>query len=114
MTTDTPTTRPSRYGTTPAERKAAILNAAVALATADGYDSITLTAVARSAGVSYALVCHYYQSADNLLNAVMEEAVRTCVLSVVAEGLAYRHPAALEAPITLRQQAALTLVGGEA
>jgi AcrR family transcriptional regulator len=108
----TPTThRPSRYGTTPTERKATILNAAVALAELDGYRTLTIQRVARITSMSPALVSSYYYSTDNLLNAVMEEAVRGKVLSVIAEGLAYRHPAAVNAPTALRQQAAATLVG---
>jgi AcrR family transcriptional regulator len=108
MEPDTMTT-PTRL--TPADRKAAILTAAVSLATDTGYDNITLTAVARVAGVSYALIVYYFNSADCLLAAVMEEAVRLRVLSVVAEGLAHRHPVALEAPQALRQEAAASLAG---
>jgi hypothetical protein len=44
----------------------------------------------------------------------MEEAVRRQVLSVVVEGLAHRHPVALNAPAALRQAAALSLMGGAA
>jgi len=103
----THTTR--RYRQTPADRKAAILEAAVNLAELDGYRTLTIRSVARVACVSPALTSHYFYCTDDLLTAVMEEAVRRKVLSVVAEGLAHRHPAAVAAPAALRQAAAQTL-----
>ena len=109
--TPTPTAT-RRY--TPADRKAAILSAAVALAELEGYGVVTLMRVATAANVSYALVSHNWQGADQLRTAVMEEAVRCRVLRVVAEGLAHRHPAAIAAPASLKQAAVATLTGGEA
>ena len=100
-----------RYRQTPADRKAAILEAAVNLAQLSGYRSLTIRSVARAASVSSPLVSFYFYCTDDLLTAVMEEAVRRRVLSVVAEGLAHRHPAAVAAPIALQQAAAQTLVG---
>jgi AcrR family transcriptional regulator len=109
---DCPDLRPTRrYRQTPADRKAAILEAAVNLAQLDGYRNLTSKSVARVAGVSQPLVMHYFWTTEKLLTAVMEEAVRRRVLSVVAEGLAHRHPAAVSAPVALRQAAAATLVG---
>lgn len=102
-----------RYRYTPADRKASILTAAVNLAELEGYDTLTLLRVARVAGVSRALVSHYYYCCDDLRNAVMEEAVSRKILGVIAEGLAHRHPVAIAAPVALKQTAALTLAGGE-
>ena len=100
-----------RYRQTPADRKAAILEAAVNLAQLDGYRNLTIRSVARVSGVSAPLVSFYFYCTDDLLTAVMEEAVRRKVLSVVAEGLAHRHPTAVAAPVELQQAAVATLVG---
>ena len=102
-----------RHRQHPADRKAAILAAAVILAETHGYTAISLVRVAIASGVSQALVSHYYQTASDLRTAVMHEAVRRRVLSVVGEGLAHRHPVAMTAPQALKQEAALTLAGGE-
>jgi AcrR family transcriptional regulator len=101
-----------RYRLTPADRQAAILQAAINLAELDGYRTLTIQRVARVASVSPALVSHYYWTRDIMLTAVMEEAVRREVLNVIAEGLAHRHPAAMAAPPELQQAAVATLVGG--
>jgi len=102
-------TRRSRYGTTPTQRKALILDAAVNLAQLFGYPGLTISKVARVAGVSSPLVSFYFYCTDDLLTAVMQEAVRRRILSIVAEGLAHRHPVAIAAPLSLKQEAAAAL-----
>ena len=94
----------------PDDRRQLILEAAINLATADGYISLTRGAVASHAGISPALVTFYYLSTRLLLQAVMEEAVRREILPVIAEGLATRCPIALAAPPAVRQAAIAGLV----
>jgi len=103
-------TQPTRR-LSPADRKAAILEAALNLAQLEGYPHLTIQRVARVASVSPSLCSHYFWTVEVLLDAVMTEAVRRKVLSVVAEGLAHRHPVAIAAPSALKQAAAMTLVG---
>lgn len=103
-------TQPTRR-LSPADRKAAILEAALNLAQLEGYPTLTIQRVAKVASVSPPLVSCYFYCVADLLDAVMTEAVRRKVLSVVAEGLAHRHPVAIAAPSALKQAAAMTLVG---
>ena len=88
----------------PDRRRAAILNAAMRLAETGGYNNLTHDAVAREAGVTRPLVSLYFPGSD-LRNEVMRKAVICRVLRVVAQGLLDNHPAALEAPVEVRQLA---------
>lgn len=94
-----------------AERKIQILNAAVALATTDGYANITRTDVAELAGVSTGLVNKYYSTIPQLKRAVMRAAIQREVLSIVAQGLTAKDPQALKAPDELKQRAVASILG---
>lgn len=93
----------------PADRKAAILHAALDLAATQGYRRMTREAVATAASVSPALVSLYLGTMPQLQRAVMRAAVRQGVAAVVAQGLAERDPQALKAPDALKREAAALL-----
>jgi DNA-binding transcriptional regulator YbjK len=97
------TTTPRRMK--PEDRKQAILTAAVNLAQLDGFLSINRDKVARVASVSPGLVTAYFYCTEELRRAVMLEAIRLGIASIVAEGLAARCPIAAGAPLELRQAA---------
>lgn len=102
-----------RYEAARGDTDTKILLAGVALAVMGRYDRITRRQVAEGAGVSPARVSLFAGDMDGLRTAIMEEAVRRGVASVVAQGLADRHPAALAAPEELRQKALAVLAGNE-
>lgn len=87
------------------ERRQHILDAAVDLAINNGYLTLSRGSIADHAAVSPALITFYFYKYDLLLDEVMTEAIRREIPSIVAEGLAGRHPAALAAPLYLREAA---------
>lgn len=62
-----------RWHRRPESRPREILDAAVAAFAATGYEGATIADVARRAGVSPALVVHYYRTKADLFTAVIEE-----------------------------------------
>jgi AcrR family transcriptional regulator len=96
----------------PTIRKAEILDAAVAVAVAEGLRGATRDLIAARVGVSPALISMHYSTMDQLRRAVMRAAVEREVLPLVAEGLAMRDPHALKAPEDLRRRAADSLTKG--
>lgn len=54
-----------------AETRARLLTTALALFAAQGADRVTIAALAREAGVSKGLVYHYFETKDDLLDAVL-------------------------------------------
>lgn len=91
-------------------RTAALLDIALGLAAADGWRALTRDAIARAAGVSTGLVSARLGTMDSLRRSVMRLAVQRRVVSVVAEGLVSRHPAALKADAGLRELAVAWVV----
>lgn len=91
-------------------RKASIIAAAVRCAERAGFHQVTREMVAGEAGCSPALITYYWLGMGPLMDDVMELAVATPLLGIVAHGLAARHPAALGAPQTVREAAAGALV----
>lgn len=96
----------------PSIRKAEILDAALAVACAEGLRGATRDLIAARVGVSPALISMHYSTMDQLRRAVMRAAILREVLPVVAEGLAMRDPHALAAPDDLRARAAASLTRG--
>lgn len=92
-----------------AERRDAILSAAVAVAREKGLAGMTRQAVADAACVAPGLVSHYFATMANLEDRVIRQAIAEKVLEVLADALAKRHPSAQLAPLRLRQQALSTL-----
>lgn len=85
--------------------KGKILAAAVTLASTEGLAALTRDGVAHAAGVSNGSVNFYYQTMAYLTARVMRQAVAQQLLSVIAEGIAARHPVACGAPRELRRRA---------
>ncbi len=79
-----------------------ILIHAVRLAAKQGFEQITRLKVAKSARVSPGSVSYHFQDMKGLRTAVIEEALNTSNLAVLAQGIVARHPIALAAPIGLR------------
>lgn len=76
----------------PADRKASILSAAVAVARQHGYNEFRLTHVATAAECSTALVMTYYKTMNDMRRAVMGEAIKREHLDIIATGIALRDP----------------------
>jgi hypothetical protein len=66
--------------------------------------------VGEACGVSETLVSYYWRPISAWHDAIMTRAVELANLTVVGQGLAARHPAALAAPEWLREQAARALI----
>lgn len=92
------------------DRDNRILNAAMDLAKADGYQWITRDAVAALAGVSPATVSNVFGTMRDLKRAVLREAIARGEHRIVAQGLGDQHPIVMEAPEDVRKAAAATLV----
>lgn len=86
-------------------RNAAILEAAVALATERGFRKFNRNDVAARAGVAAGSVNNAFTTMDALHDAVMAQAVQRERLDIVAAGLAERHPTACAAPPALKDSA---------
>lgn len=93
------------------ERRAQILTAALELARDGQYLTMTRDAIARQAKVSTGLVGRYFADMPDLRRAVMTEAIRVELLTVVAVGVATGDQVALSAPAELRAQAVARLGG---
>ena len=94
-----------RYQQARKERRAAILDAGMRLALAQGYDRMKRDEVARAAGVSNGTVNHEFGTLEALRDEVMTQAVKEEVLAVVARGLVLGHPIAQGAPKRVREAA---------
>lgn len=89
-----------------ADRTRDLLAVALRLAAAEGWRKLTRESIARSAGVSPALVTLRLGTADAIRRSVMRAAVRDRCVAVVAEGLALRDKQALRADESLRLKCA--------
>lgn len=94
----------------PKERKQQILDAAVAVAEVNGYQSMTRHAVATRAGVAPGLVSAYWGTMTQLRRAVMRRAIKLEKTVIIAQGLACGDDTARGAPPALKAQAAKTLM----
>lgn len=92
-----------------ATREHVVLTAAIALAQKRGFGSYSRRDVAAQAGVAVGTVSHAFGSMEALHNAVMRTAVRERILSILATGLALRHPIAIAAPPDLKTLALASL-----
>lgn len=93
------------------QRNRRILEAAAQLAAERGYQHITRSDVAERAGVAVGSVNNAFGTMDGLRDAVMRKAVADEHGGIVGQGLAARHPVALEAPPRLKERAAASLAG---
>lgn len=90
-------------------RNRAVLDAGLALAERDGMQAVTRPRVAAESGLSTGTVSNAFGSMDGLRDAVMAAAVDRQITAIVAQGLAERYPAALNAPAELKQRALANL-----
>lgn len=86
-----------------------ILAAAMQLANLKGYKNVTRDDIASRADVAAGSVSYHFGDMRKLQAAMVERAVLTQNLKVVAQAMADRHPVALKAPEDLRKRAALLL-----
>lgn len=107
--TDTRLSRPERSAQMRAERRQAIMRAAVETASSMGFRSMTRESIAEAAGVAQGSINHEFGTMDALRDAVMLEAVNKERLDIVAQGLAERHPTACGAPAEMREAAVRAL-----
>ncbi|MFO0616555.1 MAG: TetR/AcrR family transcriptional regulator [Polyangiaceae bacterium] len=80
--------RPKRVRRTPEDARALLLETAVRLLAEHGPDGVGLTDVARAAGVSHALVTHYFGTIGALVDAALErhaEAQRAKLIELIQE-----------------------------
>lgn len=87
------------------DRTRDLLSAALRLAEAEGWRTLTRDAIARAAGVSGALVTTRLGTMDALRRSVMRAAVRERCVPVVAEGLVVGDAHARKADDALRAAA---------
>lgn len=93
-----------------ASRIESILDAALRLASVNGYYSLTLQQVAREADCSHGLVSHHFQNAAKMRKAVLRAAIDRRNLRVVLQGMVMRDPVAMRAPRELKQAAMATVM----
>lgn len=93
------------------ERRERLLLAALQLAATHGYQKVTRLAVATQCHCAVGLVSRHFFNVQQMRRLIMEEAVRTGDLCVVAQGLAAHDRTALAAPLELRQRAAASIAG---
>lgn len=86
-----------------------ILLKAIQLAGRSGFRNVTRQDIATALGIAAGSVSYHFKDMRKLRTAVMQHAVDTRNLSVLAQGLADKHPRALAAPVDLRLQAARSL-----
>jgi AcrR family transcriptional regulator len=101
--------REERAATARDERYRKVLDAAIAQAKVTGYRHMTRNEIAQRAGVADGSVNFAFGTMDMLRDEVMRYAVAHGVEEIVAQGLADGHGLARNAPIELRQKAALAL-----
>lgn len=107
--TDTRLPRPDRAAHQRDTSREAILSAAMTLAEREGYRNATRDQIAKEAGAAAGLVNFYFKTMEGLRNAIMQEAVATNCLPIVAQGLADKHPLACSAPAPIREAAVRAL-----
>lgn len=93
----------------PADRKAAILDAALSLAKKKGFASLRLQHIAEAAECSNALVVIHFKTMTQMRRAVMRAAVKKEILSIIAEGIATRDPVACKVCPELQRKALAAL-----
>lgn len=93
----------------PADRTQLLLDVAVQLAQRHGLANLTRDQIAEAAGVAQGLVTTRLGTMAEMRRAVMRQAVKREILSIVAEGLATRNEHALKAPPALRAKALASL-----
>ena len=73
-----------------------IAKAGLALAAKQGYRLVRRDDVAEKAGVSIGLVTHYFGGMEGLREAIVNQAIESNNMAVLAEALVAQHPAMSE------------------
>lgn len=94
-----------RIRLTPEDRKANILNTALALAELQGLNNFSSPELARACNCGHPLIFHHFDGMEALRREVMQKAVDEENLNVLAQGLVSKDPIACAAPERLRQKA---------
>lgn len=81
----------------PAERKAAILTAAMAATTKHGFSHVRQKHIADEAECSYGTVSLYFNTMAQMRRAIMREAIRSNLLPIIAQGFGISDPDAKKA-----------------
>ena len=87
------------------ERTKQILSIALAVAERKGFDRVTAADIGQAGGIAPSLVTYHLGTVEGLRVKIVQEAVATHRLRVVAQALAVSHPDALAAPEDLRRAA---------
>ena len=91
--------------------KQVILDAAATLAAKQGFRNVTRSAIAAKVGIATGTVSYHFGTMAQLQNAIVNYAVDTQNMKVLAQALGEGHPIALRAPQSLRTAAAKLLSG---
>lgn len=105
MTTPNRLPREERAALQRAERRTALLSAALWLAESGNYKTITRDAVADAADVAAGSVNHEFGTIEELRSATVEEAIRVENMKVVAQAIVDSHPLAADLPPDLKRRA---------
>jgi len=92
--------------TLPIFRKRHIIKCCISHSADYSFKTITINLAAALAKVSRSTVCRYYKTHEEIQDQIMELAVQTECIEVIAQGLASRHPLALDASQILKERAA--------
>lgn len=90
--------------------KQLILDTAYHMAVDNGFSSLTRDSVAIAAGVAQGTINHQFGTMEALRDAVMQLAIESGDLPIIAHGLSISHPVARTAPDDVKRQALDTLL----
>ncbi len=96
---------------TPANRKAAILAAAMTVAASKkiGFSAMRQKDIAEQAECGFGTVTLYFNTMTQMRRAVMREAIKQQDVAIIAQGLGIGDPDAKKAPPELKKKAAALL-----
>lgn len=89
-----------------------LLEAAMRVARASGYQQVSVSEIARQAGCTHPLVSHYLGTLASIKRTIMRRAVDKGDLVVLGQGLIARDRFALKAPEHMREQAMAAVMAG--
>jgi len=95
----------------PTLRRKQVLEAALSVAKANGYQTVKRDDVAKSANVSPGLISHYFENTEQLRICILKTAILNGVPEIVAQGLACGDPIAIQAPRELKDKALQFIAG---
>lgn len=85
--------------------KARILSAMIDLANTQDYKQITRAEIAKYAGATDSLVSYYFGDMDAIRDAIIQEAIRKKLLTIILQGLVDKHPFTMEIDDELKNEA---------